>query len=63
MEGDKEKLAVVEAQLRWLSPIVERIEVKVDNLSESHWKLYGKMLGAAGVVGCLSALLVELIRH
>jgi hypothetical protein len=60
---DKERLAVVEAQVRWQTPIIERIEAKVDKLMTSHLLLAGKLLGAAAVVSLLVTLGVEYLAR
>lgn len=38
---DNERLTRVEEQLKWIGPRIERIEIKIDNLLEFKWKIYG----------------------
>ena len=56
---DKERIAVVEAQLKWMAPIVERTENKVDLLIEKSSFRWGMVIGVSGLV----SILVELISR
>lgn len=59
---DNERLAVVEAQLKFLSPIVERTEMKLDRLLESHTLFKGKVIGMCIVISIFISAVIEIAR-
>lgn len=55
MESERERLAVLESQGKWIAAKVDKIDTKLDKLLDAHWRLYGKVVG-------ISALTVVALR-
>lgn len=58
----KTEVAVVKAQVAWMAPRVERIESKIDTVSDRLSLGMGKIFGASAVVAVIASLIVEWIR-
>lgn len=59
---ENERLAVVEAQLKWMAPIVERTEMKLDRLIEKDSFHRGKMYGICIIISALVGIGVDICR-
>lgn len=67
---DGERLAILEENGRWQNKILENMQKDISfikegyqKLSESHWKLLGKVFGGCIMVSFVATILVELFRH
>jgi hypothetical protein len=63
MEKDHDDIVILKEQMRYLTPIIERMDVKLDRIAESHWKLVGKIFGACVVVSVATSFLADYLRH
>jgi hypothetical protein len=50
-----------ETDREWVLGALERLERKLDKLTEGHWRLYGKVAGVAAAMGVLTSLVMKLL--
>lgn len=62
IEEIKINAAVTKAQIEWLGPQVERMNIKLDLILEKHNFLSGKVFGMCIVVSTVVGVIIEIAR-